>query len=470
MPGPRVTVEPLDVAKWWPRVQTKVRRHPIRTDIGFALLLGSFSVLSNQDTAAESKRSVAAAKAAAAKAATTAVDASTAALAGQSSVKFGVIALVVAALSALPFALRRLAPFWSIVAAVGLPLLGWAVEVPDQVVSLLVGWFAVHAVAQYAQGRSLVWGRRLVALVFIAVTLVSIVLIATDANDITDRASRFRLLFFSLFGTVGMFGTAWLSGWLGRGRNDHVALLAQRAIELEERQDEQARQAVFDERVRIAREVHDVVAHHVSVMGVQAGAARMMLAKDPAKAEAVIGQIEASSRSAITDLSRLVMFLRESDDPTSSGVTDAPQPDLEQLPFLFDESRQAGMDLTVESTGSDIGVPASIGLCAYRIVQEALTNVRKHAGVTATTRVSLSYLSTGVEVIVQNRGRIGVSGGGTGHGVIGMRERVALLGGTLSVGQVPGGFRVRAWLPLQGNAATSSGDFDPASTDSQKIA
>jgi signal transduction histidine kinase len=424
--------------------QAMARRHPFRVDAAAALFLGIVSVASNQDSAEI-------AKTAAAEAAKSAAGAT---ISGH-PVRFGLVAALVSLLSALPFALRRLAPFWSVVSAVGMPFAGWAADVPDQGVSLLAGWFAIHAVAQYAEGPSLAWGRRLIVVTLVGILVTVVVLVLTDTPELSGSASRFRFLFLSVAAVIALFGTSWLSGWLGRGRNEHVALLAQRATELEERQDEQARQAVLDERVRIAREVHDVVAHHVSVMGVQAGAARMMLAKDPAKAGAAIGQIEASSRAAITDLSRLVMFLREADESNGDVIADAPQPDLSQLSTLFEEASQAGMDLTVESSGDDHQVPASasIGLCAYRIVQEALTNVRKHAGATATTNVKLNYLPNGVEILVQNRGRIGASGPGTGHGVLGMRERVALLGGTLQVGPVPGGFRVEAWLPSEGNAS-----------------
>jgi signal transduction histidine kinase len=424
----------------WSALQALVRKHPIRSDAAVALFLACVSVASNQDSVESAK--------------TVAADAvKTGANGASDVVRFGLIAALVSMLSSLPYALRRLAPFWSVVSAVGIPFLGWAVDIPDQGVSALAGWFAIHALAQYAQGRSLIWGRRLVVVVLSGVLVTVVVFVLTDGVNFSGSASRIRVLFLAIAVILGLFGTAWLSGWLGRGRNAHVALLAQRATELEERQDEQARQAVLDERVRIAREVHDVVAHHVSVMGVQAGAARLMLAKDPAKAGLAIGQIEASSRAAITDLSRLVMFLREANVANVDGTTDAPQPDLTQLSLLFEEARQSGMDLTIESSGQDHQVPASVGLCAYRIIQEALTNVRKHAGATATTTVKLTYLSSGLEIVVQNRGRIGSSGTGTGHGVLGMRERVALLGGTLQVGSVPGGFRVQAWLPSEGNAS-----------------
>ncbi len=453
------------VSAKWSGLQQSLRRHPIRTDTAFAVLSAAFALLSNQDIVETAKRSAKGAT----RATTSAAEASTVALAGQSSTSFGVAAVLICVLSAFPLAIRRLAPFWCLVASIGFPLLGWMVKVPDQSISLLVIWFAVHAIAQYSNGRSLLWGRRLVVLLLLGTIATSAVFtVVDDETNYLNSASRVRLLFLAVFGTGAVFGTAWLSGWLGRDRAAHMTLLAQRAAELEQRQDEQARQAVLDERVRIAREVHDVVAHHVSVMGVQAGAARMMLAKDPAKAGAVIGQIEASSRSAITDLSRLVMFLRDSNTTKVGTVADAPQPELAHLPALFEEAQLAGMDLTVDISGDSSRVPASVGLCAYRIVQEALTNVRKHASVNAATQVDINYGEHGIDVVVQNRGRIGADapGRGTGHGIIGMRERVALVGGTLTAGPVPGGYRVKAWLPLDGNAASPSSASDQESVPS----
>jgi signal transduction histidine kinase len=418
--------------RWFRSSQAMARLHPVRFDVGVACILSVISVLSNQESAlyAKPKQSI------------------------------GILHLLLAFALSLPFVLRRIAPFWCVIASFGLPLLAW--NIPDASVSFVVGWFAIHALAGHSEGRSLKWGRVVVVLFIFGLGSTFVFSVITERTTVVGSASKVRGSILIVAVLIAYAATAWLSGWLARGREAHMQLLAQRAAELEDQRDVQARQAVQDERLRIAREVHDVVAHHVSVMGVQAGAARLMLQTDPSKAGQVISQIESSSRSAVSDLSRLVMFLRDAkSDPLGPGVADAPQPDIQQLETLFSEARQAGMELTVNVKGEPENVSASVGLCAYRIVQEALTNVRKHAGQTASTVVDLSYFVDGIEILVQNRGRIGVLNAKPGHGVVGMQERVALVGGEVEVGPIAGGYRVSAWLPT--HARRADGATAPAS-------
>ena len=223
--------------------------------------------------------------------------------------------------------------------------------------------------------------------------------------------------------------------------------LSVQAVELRRQREENARRAVLDERVRIARELHDVVAHHVSVMGVQAGAARRVMERQPEKAAKALSSIEASSRHAVTELHRLLGFLRR------EGHDDelAPQPDLAQLPDLIARAGEGHLAVTLTIEGDSRPLPPTLEVSAYRIIQEALTNAFKHSGGTAAT-VKVRYASNSLAIDVLDDGDSGapeqVSGIG-GHGLIGMRERVSLHGGHLRAGPVPeGGFAVHASFPL----------------------
>jgi signal transduction histidine kinase len=234
-----------------------------------------------------------------------------------------------------------------------------------------------------------------------------------------------------------------------RGLRERERVLAQQAAELRREREENARRAVLDERVRIARELHDVVAHHVSVMGVQAGAARRVMRQQPDKAEEALASIESSSRQAVLELQRLLGILRR------DGQDDAldPQPDLGRLPELV--ARAGGDDLAVELRvdGEPRPLPGTVELSAYRVIQEALTNTRKHARATRST-VRVAYGTSALEVEVVDDGRGGAAPAAGGHGLIGMRERVRLHGGHLRAGPRPGGgFAVQATFPLDGGAA-----------------
>jgi signal transduction histidine kinase len=227
-----------------------------------------------------------------------------------------------------------------------------------------------------------------------------------------------------------------------RGRE----LTAQTA-ELQREREENARRAVLEERVRIARELHDVVAHHVSVMGVQAGAARRVLTRRPAQAEEVLNSIEVSSRQAVVELHRLLGFLRE--DGQAGGL--APQPDLAQLPDLVGRAGQGSLTTELVVEGEPRALPATLEVSAYRVVQEALTNALKHSGA-ATATVRVDYRPTELEIEVLDDGRNGTRRRPStvgGHGLIGMRERVGLHGGHLRAGPRPeGGFAVHATFPV----------------------
>jgi signal transduction histidine kinase len=218
----------------------------------------------------------------------------------------------------------------------------------------------------------------------------------------------------------------------------------QRARIAERERDLAAREAVVDERARIARELHDVIAHNVSMIVVQAGAERRMLGRPDATTHDVLQTIEQIGRSALTEMRRLVGMLRsDGDDPLT------PQPGLGDLPRLVTQVREAGLPVELSIEGEPRELPVGIGLSAYRIIQEALTNALKHAGEAhATVHVRYGVDSLELEVVDDGAGSQGEARPG-GHGLVGMRERVALYGGQLDTSRgANGGFSVRALLPL----------------------
>ncbi|HXQ55486.1 MAG TPA: sensor histidine kinase, partial [Actinomycetes bacterium] len=214
----------------------------------------------------------------------------------------------------------------------------------------------------------------------------------------------------------------------------------------------EARRIVTEERTRIARELHDVVAHRVSLMTVQAGAAKAVAAEDPEASLRAMGAVEEAGRQALDELRHLLGVLRPETDLDGLG----PQPGLADLPRLVEQIRGAGVDVSLATDGVSGELPARVDLFAYRIVQEALTNVLKHAGPGAHSEVRLGTDRSGIVIEVLNDGRGAVimpgsgaaEGSARGHGIVGMRERARLLGGTLDAGPRPGGgFGVVAHLP-----------------------
>jgi len=237
--------------------------------------------------------------------------------------------------------------------------------------------------------------------------------------------------------------TAFTLGRVMRGRELRSVASVERVAVLERERDEDLRHAASEERERIARELHDVIAHGVTVMVVQAGAADQIIERDPARARQALVAIQDTGRQALTDLRRLLGLVRDEDT-----MRLAPRPGLQELDALVDEMRKAGVPIEVEIQGTPRDLPAGIDLSAYRILQEALTNVLKHAG-EARARVVVVYAPNAIELEVVDDGR--APSHGHGHGLVGMRERVTLYGGTLEAGPAEhGGYRVRARLPLDG--------------------
>ena len=231
-----------------------------------------------------------------------------------------------------------------------------------------------------------------------------------------------------------------------RDRQLRAEALAAHAELLEREQELRAHEAVAEERARIARELHDLVAHNVSVMVVQAGAERHALGKEQASTRDALTSIEQAGRQALAEARRLLGMLRR------KGASEdlEPQPSIDQIDLLVEQVARAGLQVKLEVEGEPGPLPAGVDLCAYRVVQEGLTNALKHAG-PAQTEVLLRYAPQSFEVEIRDdgRGSSDLSGEGAGHGLIGMRERVTLYGGELKAGpRESGGFEIHAHLPL----------------------
>jgi signal transduction histidine kinase len=256
----------------------------------------------------------------------------------------------------------------------------------------------------------------------------------------------------ALLNLIFVVGVAVLPAWLcGRMARDHAAReLAgrERAERLDSERELRVREAALAERARLAREIHDVIAHSVSVMVIQAAGARTVMDREPDRAEQSLQAVERSGREALAELRRLLGALGDGQHLRAL----APQPGLEDLAHLVSRAREAGIPSSIRIEGEPSVVSAGVSLCAYRVVQEALTNAIKHAG-PAQAQVAVRWRQNSLELFVSDDGRGAVDGNarpaGGGHGIAGMRERVALHGGTVDAGPTPGGgFAVRASIPL----------------------
>ncbi|WP_066933989.1 sensor histidine kinase [Streptomyces sp. NBRC 110611] len=251
------------------------------------------------------------------------------------------------------------------------------------------------------------------------------------------------------------FVLAWVLGDSMRTRRAYWAQLEEKAARLEKEREAQSRIAVAAERARIARELHDVVAHNVSVMVVQADGAAYVLDAAPEQTRQALETISGTGRQALAEMRRLLGVLRTGEQP--EGGEYVPQPGVEQLTELVDQVRGAGLPVDFRVAGEPRPLPSSIELTAYRIVQEALTNTRKHGGPDVHATVRLAYRDDDLDLLVEDDGRgaqheLYEEGGadGLGHGLIGMRERIGMVGGSLTAGPRPGGgFRVSAVLPFK---------------------
>lgn len=287
---------------------------------------------------------------------------------------------------------------------------------------------SLYSIGANTRGRQ-VWAGATCVLV-----LASIFFVTDDYSPLVLSVFAFAVLFLS---------GPWLIGLVMRIRRESEHRLLVHAAELELRRDEHAHTAVEAERARIARELHDVIAHAISVVVVQARGGERILASNPERAREAFVAILQTGEQAMAEMRRLLGMLR--DDFGAAAL--APQPSLERLGELVEQIRASGLDVKVNVTGEPRPLPPGVDISAYRIVQEALTNVIRHAG-PAAANVSIAYQPGALEISVVDNGQGESAPQTKGHGLIGISERVSLVGGQLDIGPVAdGGFAVRAMLP-----------------------
>ena len=346
----------------------------------------------------------------------------------------------------LPLAWRRRFPFSvAFVVLVAFLMARIVVHVPEASITLFALWLMLYSVAVHGHRRF-----RLPALALCYVVIVAELvreLFFAGTNSASPLVRSYDLVYNAV--VVALPCLLGAAIWSLR---DRQRKLTYQAVELRIEREENARQEVFAERVRIARELHDVVAHHVSVIGVQAAGARMVMDRQPARAAEALSSIEDSSRRAVVELHRLLGFLRRADE--TDGLL--PQPCLAQIGDLIAEAQQAQLTVDLTINGTVRPLPPTLEVSAYRVIQEALTNTRKHSSAnTASIRLHYGTAELDVEVLDDGPGRDAERVGGPGGlGLIGMRERAALHGGELRAGPRPGGgFAVHAAFPIDRDAA-----------------
>jgi signal transduction histidine kinase len=277
----------------------------------------------------------------------------------------------------------------------------------------------------------------------------ALALAAGALSTLQEDNESFGQFFGNFVFVAGLFvGLPWASGRALRGRRLQSVALEERAMALEREGEERARAAVAEERLRIARELHDVVGHALGVIVVQAGAERATLGPGQESTRETLVTIESAGREALSEMRRLLELMRRDGEQ----VTLAPQPTLTHLDTLLESVRAAGLPVELRIDGEPTQLPPGVDLSAYRIVQEALTNALKHAG-PARARVIVSYGHDGLGLEIADDGPGAATADDQGHGLLGMRERVALHGGSLRSGAQPGGgYAVSVRLPLDTSA------------------
>ena len=336
-------------------------------------------------------------------------------------------ALVTSVLAALALAWRRTVVLSSyLVATLG----SWGtLRFAEGLDNESLGFLLVFFVSLYSLGR---WSRGTAGWVGGVLVLAYIVAFALgDANAQRASVGPEDIGFATLF-----VGTPWAAGVAIRLRRERERTLV---VESE--------QAIARERARIARELHDVVSHAISVTVLQARGGRAMVGRDEDAVRRALDAIEQTNTAALSDMRRLLAVLRDTDSDGGDGRA-APQPSLANLERLVEQVRRAGLPIELSIEGEPGPVPPGVDLSAYRIVQESLTNVMKHSGEGATATVTITYSSDDLRVTVADDGRGATAPDGGGHGLAGIRERVAVVGGTVVAEPVAdGGFEVRARLP-----------------------
>jgi len=364
-------------------------------------------------------------------------------------------ALLYAVALTLPLALRRRAPEAVLVIIAIAFFIGVTVRIPEVYVANVALFLAMYTVGAYVADRRRATVVRLLVIVgMFAWLLVTTFQTATDPTD--DGLSRAGL--FSPFAAfiliqflvnAAFFGGAYLFGERAWADAQSRRALEERTAELERERELTAAQAVALDRVRIARELHDVVAHHVSAMGVQAGAARAVLDRDPEAARTALSGVEASARGALTELRNLLDTLRTPDAETAGDAPGASTLRLTALPDLVEHASTNGLPTTLTVVGDPVPASELVQVNLYRIAQEALTNARRHGGPDASAEVRVRYGADTIELEIASTGAVR-GGGRPGLGLVGMRERATASGGTLEVGPRPrgDGWLVRVRVPV----------------------
>jgi len=346
------------------------------------------------------------------------------------------LAYVLLAGQTLPLALRRRNPLLSMYLVCLSIGLYWTLDYPLGFDGAAV--IAIYSAASYGRDRRRTWRN------VTAVTL-GVSILAWSPWSTVERTDPAIVA----IGFVAVHFAAALLGEVVYQRRQRIVDLEQRANQAEENLELRAHMAVAEERQRIAREMHDVVAHGMSVISVQAAAAQEIARTDPEKTVEVLAAIERVGRDSLTELRRMLGVLRSNGDSDSST---SPQPGLTDVADAVAHSVTVGLPTDLVVTGEERALPAGVELAAYRIVQESLTNARKHAGQSASAAVHLHYDDDALTLEITDDGAGAMSSlaaTGAGNGLIGMRERVEIYGGELSAGpRDGGGFTVRARLPI----------------------
>ncbi len=398
------------------RLYDFIRRHPTGVDTFWAVILVGFSCLQIVETPAHPTQAA-----------------------------WGIQALVALGMGAV-VALRRRVPEKMLLLVIGLGLVQVALDVHPQTAD-----FAMLVIVYTVASAGERWASRLALVGGLFAAPVAQMRWMEMAGGTTGTPER---IFFVVIMTVP-FVLAWVLGDSMRTRKAYFAQLEERASRLEREREAQAKVAVAAERARIARELHDVVAHNVSVMVVQADGAAYVMDTSPDQARTALETISMTGRQALAEMRRLLGVLRTGEHQEAGEYV--PQPDVQQIEDLVETVRGAGLTVDFKIEGTPRPLPSGVELTAYRIVQEALTNTRKHGGPDVGASVRLVYFDDGLGLLVEDDGRGAAhemyeDGGadGQGHGLIGMRERIGMVGGTLDAGPRPGGgFRISALLPLK---------------------
>ena len=344
--------------------------------------------------------------------------------------------MLLALVSTLPLAFRRRYPV-AVLLVIGASMAGWFLRGGESPGAVFLAFFvAIFSAAAYATNRRRsLFGYGVLAILFFGLWW-------------SEGQLDAWLLFIFAF-TTGI----WLAGDTLRARTVEAREHERRVGEIERQRATALRQAAAEERARIARELHDVIAHNLSVIVIQAGAAQRVLDEQPDVAREALRQVEVTGRVAMTEMRRLLGVVRRGDDEPLT----VPQPGVASLDTLLDDVRAAGLTVTLRTSGDDRPLPPGVDVSVYRIVQEALTNTLRHAQATQAT-VDIRYLPASVEIEVADDGRGATDArwdtDGGGHGLAGMRERAGLFDGAFEAGpRSSGGFAVRVTLPTEPAAA-----------------